>query len=133
MSEENLEALVRRGVDAINRRDFDLLLALADPEVVGEPRIAGTEGAAYRGHDGLRSWWENIFAVFPDFTLEVLDVQTHGDWTITKVHGRGTGASSDAPFQQTAWQVVEWRDAKCVWLHTYESESEALEATGVSE
>ena len=34
------------------------------------PRAVAMEGS-YRGHDGIRRWWKDLFDVFPDFTVEV--------------------------------------------------------------
>ena len=46
-----------------------------DPEVEFTPRIMEMEGGAYRGHDGIREWWRNLSATFPDFDGEVLEVR----------------------------------------------------------
>ena len=67
MSAENAE-LLRRAVEAYNRRDIEALVAELDPEVEWHPALPGPlEGAAtiYRGHDGIAE-------MFRDF-CEVLD------------------------------------------------------------
>ena len=56
-----------------------------------------------------------------------------GDRTLAAVRSRAHGAGSDAPFEETAWQVAEGRDGKLVRLRSYASESEALEAAGIRE
>src|SRR5215207_6888067 len=72
MSQENVERLYR-AYDAFNRRDLDAYPALMDPEVELTPRIMELEGGSYyRGHDGVREWWRTLFAVFPDFSAEIL-------------------------------------------------------------
>ena len=59
MSQENVELLYEAN-DAFNRRDLDAVLALADSEVEFFPRILELEGGGpYRGHDGIRRWWES--------------------------------------------------------------------------
>jgi len=40
---------------------------------------------------------------------------------------------SDAPMEQPAWQVAEWRHDKAVSWRTCTSEAEALEVAGLSE
>ncbi len=87
----------------------------------------------YRGHDGLRRWWKELFDAMPDFTAELVEVREHGDWTVSGVRYRGHGAGSDAPFEQVRWQVGECRDGKLVTMRTYASESDAPEAVGLSE
>jgi ketosteroid isomerase-like protein len=54
MSEENV-ALARKAIDALNRGDFDALLAFLSPDVVWEALegVAGI-GELYRGRAGVR-------------------------------------------------------------------------------
>jgi ketosteroid isomerase-like protein len=133
MSQENVE-LVYRVTAAINRRDLDAVLALSDPDIEFIPRILEVEGGgSYRGHDGVRSWWENLFGVFPDFRSEVDEVRDLGDVTVARVRLIGQGMGSDAPTEQKSWVVTEWRDKKTIWWRTCISEAEALEAAGLRE
>jgi hypothetical protein len=48
------------------------------PNVRVFPRQAAMEGA-YRGHAGIRRWWTDLLDVFPDFTVEVIEVRDLGD------------------------------------------------------
>ena len=133
MSEENVE-LVYRVNDAVNRRDLETLLALADPEIEFIPRIRELEARRpYRAHDGIRSWWESMLEIAPDYSLKVEDVRDLGDVIVARVRLRGHGVASGASMEQTVWQVAEWREKKCVRWHTFGSEAEALEAAGLSE
>jgi ketosteroid isomerase-like protein len=133
MSQENVE-LYYRVTAAINRRDLDAVLTLSDPDIEFVPRIVEVEGGgSYCGHDGVRSWWENLFGVFPDFRSEVEEVRDLGDVTVARVRLCGQGMGSDAPTEQRSWVVYEWRDMKTIWWGTFRSEAEALEAAGLSE
>ena len=131
MSQENVE-LVHQANDALNRRDLEALLGLADIEFV--PRILELEGGGpYRGHDGVRGWWESFLGVVPDFSTEVEEVQAFGATTVARARLRGHGVGSGATMDQTAWQVAEWREKKCVRWRTFENEADALEAAAVAE
>jgi ketosteroid isomerase-like protein len=134
MSQENVE-LIYRANDAFNRRDLDAFLALVDPDAEVTSPIAELEGGRpYRGHDGIRSWWEDLLGVSPDVNTEVDEVRDLGDVTVARVRLRGRGIESDAPLDQTTWQVAEWRYKKCVVrLRIFLSEADALEAAGLSE
>jgi hypothetical protein len=134
MSEENVE-LHYRAHDTFNRRDLDAHLALADPEVEFLPyEVAVQGGAPYRGHDGVRSWWEESLEVLPDLAVETKKVRAlDDDLTLAKGRLHGRGAGSEAPFERTLWQVVKWRDRKFLWWVAYDNEAEALEAAGLSE
>jgi hypothetical protein len=134
MSEENAERN-RRVIDAFNRRDLEAFLAFTDPDVVFTPYEVMVQGGnPYRGHDGVRTWWDETFAVLPDLRAEVYEVRDLGH-EIYLVHGRlaGSGAGSGASIERNMWLAVKWRDQKEIWWASFESEAEALEAAGLSE
>ena len=127
MSQENVETLYR-ALDAINRRDLETLLTLHDPDVEIIPRILRVEGGRpYRGHQGLRNWWKDLHDVFPEFSAEIAEVKDLGNVTLSRLSLRGEGLESGAAMEQTAWQVVKFRDNKAVWWAIFLSEAEALE------
>ena len=133
MSEENVER-IRRGFDAFNRRDLDAFLALTDPEVELSTRFREMEGDSYyRGHDGVREWWRDLLAIFPDFSMEVLELRDLGDSGIVALRVRGHGLDSGVPFEETMWAAGEWRDGKMTRWRNFGSEAEALEAAGLEE
>ena len=90
-------------------------------------------GGPFRGHDGVRRWWETWIGTFPDFSGEVEDVGVLGDVTVARLRVRGHGGASGATLEQTVWQFAEWREKKCVRYRTFASKAEALEAAGLSE
>ncbi len=133
MSQENVELLYRAQA-AFERRDIDAVLTFFDPNVEFIPRTLEMEGGdPYRGHDGVRSWLENLLAVFPDFSGEIEEVRDLGDVAVARVCLRGQGTQSDAPMEQTSWLVTEWSDKKCIRWHTFRNEVQALEAAGRKE
>jgi ketosteroid isomerase-like protein len=133
MSQENVE-LTYRAMEAFNRRDLDAYLALMDDDVEIVPRIGAMEGeSSYRGHDGTRRWWNNVFGVFPDWSVEMVEVRDLGDLTFATTRLSGHGAGSTAPTDQATWFMARWRRGKCVWWRTFQTRAEALEAAGLPE
>jgi ketosteroid isomerase-like protein len=132
MSEENVDRY-RRVVEAFARRDLDAFLELFDPDADFAPRSAELEGGPYRGHEGIRSWWETMFRLFSEYHAEIQDVQDLGDVTFGRLRLRGHGMESGAPMEQMQWHVVEWRQGTVVRWRTVRSEAEALEAAGMSD
>ena len=128
MSHENVE-LAYRAIEAFNRRDLDGFLALMDPGVEFTPYERAVEGLGpYRGHDGVRIWWEEAFAILPDLRAEIYEVRDLGDMMFMSGRLRGQGASSGASFERAMCLAMEWRDKKEVWWHAYATDAEALEA-----
>jgi ketosteroid isomerase-like protein len=133
MSQENVE-LVYQAIDAFNRRALADFLALMDPDVEFTPYERAIEGLGpYRGHDGVRTWWEEAFAVLPDLRAEIYEVCDGGDWTFVRGCLRAQGASSGASIEREMLLAIAWRDGKEVWWHSFANEAEALEAAGLSE
>jgi ketosteroid isomerase-like protein len=131
VSEDNVE-LAHRAYDAFNRRDLDAFLAFNDPEVEFSARTVQMGGDPYlRGHDGLRKWWGDLFAVFPDYRVEVLEVREVGDYSIVALRARAHGLESDAPVDEALWHVHKMRDGRSTRWQPFRSEAEALEAAGL--
>ena len=87
----------------------------------------------YRGHDGIRRWWAGLLGTFPDFSVEVRDVEDLGDVTIAALHMRGHAAESDTPVDSAAWYGIQFRHGKCVGWYAYTSKQEALERARLQE
>lgn len=126
MSRENVERSYE-AYDAFNRRDFDAGLALHRPDVEITPLVAAV-GSPYRGSAGVRRYWNDLLSLFPDFTSEALEVHELGELTLSKVRFRGHGAGSEAPIDQTIWQLARWTGEQIAWWRSYASEAEAREA-----
>jgi ketosteroid isomerase-like protein len=77
MSEENVE-IVRKALDAWNRRDIDDLIALSDPngEYVNSP--SAIEPGTRRGRDEMAA-----------VVREQWDLLTDGRWEIDRIYDRG--------------------------------------------
>jgi ketosteroid isomerase-like protein len=128
VSQENVE-LLHQAIDAFNRRDLDAYLALQDCDVEFTPYERAVEGLGpYRGHDGIRAWWENSFEAFPDLSADYYEFLDLGDIAVASGRLHGSGAGSGAPFERTLWMASEWRDRKTVWWRAFDSEAEALDA-----
>jgi hypothetical protein len=101
-----------------------------DDNVEAVSRLVAIEGD-YHGHAGLRRWWDNLFEILPDITIEIVDVRDLGHLTLAVGRLYGRGADSAGPFEEKVWQLVDWRDRRIVWWATYVTEAEALEAVGL--
>jgi ketosteroid isomerase-like protein len=133
MSRENVERTYQAH-DAFNRRDLHAFLALMDPDTEFLPyELAVQGGPPYRGHDGMRTWWEESLEVLPDLRVELYEARDFGDMVFVRGHLHGHGAGSGAPIERPLWGALRWRDGKQAWYRAFGSEAEALEAAGLSE
>ena len=131
MSKQNVE-LHQRSIDAVNDRDLSAFLALMDDDVEAVSRIVAVEGGLH-GHEGIRRWWDEWLGAFPDYEIEVDEIQDLGDVTIASMRAVGHGAGSNVPLEDNIWLATRWRRGKCIWWRVLYSWDEALEAAGVSE
>jgi hypothetical protein len=133
MSQENVD-LVRRAHEAFNRRELAAFLAMHHTEVEFVPyEVAVQGGQPYRGHEGVRAWWEESLGVLPDLRSELDEVRDLGSRLFVRGHLSGQGAGSGASFKRPLWQAAECRDGLIAWWRAFGTEAEALEAAGLSE
>lgn len=115
---------------AITRGDLDAFLALAHPEIEFRSLIAEAEDRTYRGHDGVREWWDAVIA-----SLGVRpgpeEIEAFRDRGITRLGLAGSIGGVEVP--QTMWMAWRLRDGRLVWWTTYRTERDALEAVGLAE
>jgi uncharacterized protein len=133
MSQENVE-VVRWGYEAWNRRDFDRLLELADPEI--EWSFAGVRppgaDAVYHGHEGVRRFWDTFIEPWEQITVEIEELRDSGDIVAAIVRFRAVGRDGlrvDAPFAH----VFTFRGSRVVRFEAFADRKEAFEAAGLEE
>ena len=129
MVSENV-AVLRKGYAAVNRGDIDGLLVSVHPEVEFTSLIAEAEGETFRGHDGVRRWWEQVVIPLGGLNGEIEEVRDLGDAVLARV--AGTYRPSGVEVHQTVWNVVRFRDGKATGWEFFRTEEEALQATGQS-
>jgi ketosteroid isomerase-like protein len=132
MSSENLEA-VRRGFEALDRGGVEAFLDFIDPQFeTTTPPDLTVEPATYRGHAGLRHYFESFYEIMDDVRFEPEEfIDAAGDRVVVPVRlvvrGRGTGIEAE---QRLAF-VWTLRDGKGLRLESYRTKAEALEAAGL--
>ena len=132
MSEETVE-LVRRAVDAWNRRDPDLWRSYATADIEWTPAgPAAVEGTVYRGYDevvaGLESVWQTWDEVFFE-EAEVRDLEEAALW-LGRLKLRG--ATSRVELDQEFAVRFVLRDGKLATIQAFLSQRDALAAVGLS-
>jgi ketosteroid isomerase-like protein len=126
MPGDNIE-VVRGTFDAFQARDLDAFLNHMDPEVEYRSLVLEVEGA-YHGHDGIRSWWQSVLSVFPEWSPRIEEAREVGNRVVARVRAEGHGTGSGIALERDIWHVAEVRDGRLRWSAFYRTEEEALEA-----
>jgi ketosteroid isomerase-like protein len=131
MSRDNVE-VVRKIVDAINRRDTRSWAAIVAPQFEFRPAFVGVEGRVYRGRESGARYFADLADAFDSFEVEFEDGLDVGDGRVLatmRVSGRGRASGAD--FETHTWVVVGVRAGKIVSGQTYLQHTQALEAVNV--
>lgn len=82
------ESVVLEYFDALSRRDVEAMAALWAPD--GQEHIASQVDAV--GPNGVREYFTELFAAFPDFRFEILDTTTYRNRCAVRSRASGTFA-----------------------------------------
>ena len=131
MSQENVE-IVRRATENLSESG-DPLWELLDPEIEWIIDPTGLLAGTYRGHDGVKEFFERLRESFDETHVEIDDLIDAGDSVValcrTRVRGIGSGMTVEQP---VGW-VYQVRHGRIVMGRVYFRPPEALEAVGLSE
>jgi ketosteroid isomerase-like protein len=132
MSQENVE-VVRRAIDAFNRRDLDAAIWDNDPDVeVDWSRSRGVEAGVYRGQEATRVFWNTFLDMFERVVVSPDEFIESGEHVLvpnlTRLWGRD-GVAVEAH----SVSVVTLRDGRILRWRLYQERAEALAAVGLSE
>ena len=125
-------AQVRAYIDAFNRREFDALIASADPDVELHewPNAPGAE--VHRGPDGVRKALDGWFEIWEWMHLEIEDITEVGDRVLFTLHQRAKGKGSEIEIEITSFNVYSFRDGKVFRIQLFTELEPALEAAGLA-
>jgi ketosteroid isomerase-like protein len=133
VSEKNVDVL-RRALAAYNARDIDAFIEHFHPGIELHSAYSAVGGADYRGHDGLRKFfqdfeemWEDGSRVEPEAYFDL------GDAVVSSyvVHGRRppTGVEVDLP----SALVARFQGGLIAYLKAYTHREDAFADLGVEE
>lgn len=133
MTDENVE-LVRQVLDAFNSGDIELIVAFTHPDFQADvPPTLSAEPDTYRGHEGVRRYWESFQDAMDEIRFEPKRFWVAGEVVVVVMHitakGRRTGIAVE---QRTVgvWTICE---GKALRIRAYASLSEALGSVGLTE
>jgi ketosteroid isomerase-like protein len=126
---EEIRALVLRCYAAVNERDIDGFLAGMDPDIeVRSLVLRPARGDAFRGYNGVRDWWNAMFAT-QDLKLTLVRMRVEGEAAAIELIL--TTEVGDTRGEVTMWHGARFRDGRVVAFGLYASEEEAAAAAGL--
>jgi ketosteroid isomerase-like protein len=128
MSQQDVElrAMAEAVFGALNSGDLDGFLELATEDVEFTSLVAEVEGTTFRGHDGVRAWWETIRGAFAEVRWDVLEIRDCGPGAVA--HIRMAGTLGGVPVNQMMWLAARLREDRVSWWSFFRTEGEAVEA-----
>jgi uncharacterized protein len=130
VSWENVE-IVRRMIDAFNRRDVDRAAQAWDPEAeLDWSRSRGVDAGIYRGQAEIRAFWASWLEMFDRFTLEPDEFVDCGEHVVVPNRTHMQGREGIRVEAHSA-SVVTLRGGRIMKWRLYQDRAEALEAVGV--
>ena len=133
MSQENVE-IVKRVIDAFNRRDIDAIFECVNQDVEWFPAMPVTFGGGLRGREGIESYVREVSDTWEEYRVVGQDFRDLGEdrvLVLSRVEGRGAGSGGLVDTEMG--QMFDFRDGKIARVRTYLDHGEALRAAGLSE
>ena len=131
MSHENVET-VRRIYEAWARGDFGAGAADFDQHVVFVVSPDFPTFGVYLGLDGVSDYMRDFLDQWEQFNIEAKHIEAVGDTVLARVVQHGKGRASGVEVEIKHFMLFTFRGKKIVRMESIISESETLEAVGLS-
>jgi ketosteroid isomerase-like protein len=132
MSQENVE-VVRRHIDAYNRRDLRALLALwrSDAEIDWSQSRGPLKGV-YCGIREIEAFWKEFWSMFEEIQVETHGFTEIGSEVVVPNTAHLQGREGINVVARSAY-VYTVENGEITRLRMFQEQAEALEAVGLSE
>lgn len=121
------QALVSQWIDSFNARDLEGMLECMSPEVRFYPlRLDGLE-RYYRGHDGVRSWFERLNELSHRYMVNLRHIRGEHDGEVVAI---GELLLEGDPDPARFWARDQVEDGRIVVAHHYLTDPDILDGIG---
>ena len=133
MSQENVK-LVQQAYESFERRDWDGMTHLFDPNAEQHGTVGGVEeGNVARGLDQIRQLWEQEDEIWDEHRFEVQERFDAGDRVVVFQREYQRGKSSGVELVIDTASILEVQGGRIVRMQGYMDRAAALRAAGLSE
>ncbi len=132
MSEENVE-VAGRMLRLIEERDEEGFVECFHPNCEFLLPRNLLEGGSYKGCEGVRRAFVDIYTSWEEVRFEIEDILTAGSHLVVLSRTTNVGRGEAPPITYPAAYLYEMQGGQIVYFRPYESTADALEAAGLSE
>jgi ketosteroid isomerase-like protein len=130
VSKKNVD-LVRRSIEAYNRRDFETMEALNDPDMeLDWTASRGFQAGVYRGWEEVMGFYRNFLGTFEKVELEPERFIETGDLVVVPNSAQIRGRDGIETAAHSAL-VFELRGGRIARICLYQETKQALKAAGL--
>jgi uncharacterized protein len=124
--------ILRRAYEAFGRADIDAILRFVHPDFeVAVPPELSPEPDTYRGHDGIRRYFETFADAMDEISFEPQSFWETPDCVVADVRMSAKGRLTSIRVEQRFAQLWVLRDEKLFRATTYVTLPDALHAAGL--
>jgi ketosteroid isomerase-like protein len=129
VTEDDIKVLLD-GYEAWNKREFDVLAEVLDPEIEWQPGVVAPEGGVHRGADGFKRFVDSWLESFDEFHIRPELLVQAGDRVAIVARQTGRGHGSGIELEARVVHVWTIRDGRAVGWWGPRTLDEALAALG---
>jgi ketosteroid isomerase-like protein len=131
-AEENV-ALVKHSFEALAEGGVEAILPLIDEQFeVTTPAHLASEPDTYRGHEGVRRWFDTFYEAMDDVRLVPGEVRPVGEQVAVDTQIVARGRTTGLELTQDAAMLWTLRDGKAVRVDVFATVEEAIAAASAS-
>ena len=119
--------LAQTAYEAFQRHDIEAFIDVMHDDVVFLPMLRDADGQkVHRGHDAVRAYYASVFEAFPDYSIDMEELEAFDGALLIAIRVTGTGAASGIRLERLTWQASWLRGEKVAWWGFFDSREEAL-------
>jgi ketosteroid isomerase-like protein len=128
MARDKLD-VIREVNDAFNSGDLERILAVIDPDFeTSVPAQFSAEPDTYRGHDGIRRYFDSFRDVMEEIRFEQMEMRVVEPYVVVDLRLTARGITTGIPVEQRLAQVWTVRDGRALEVRNFASFAAALAA-----
>jgi ketosteroid isomerase-like protein len=125
--ESNVE-LLRKFVEAFNRRDVDAMVGEIDPDVELHEWPEAPGAQSFRGAEGVVQAFEGWFDVWEWMKVEITGIEEAEGRVLVTLHQRAKGKGSEVEVEIDSFNVYRFESGKVTSIELFTDRDSALKA-----